>query len=115
MMPGVGHCYRGPGANTIGGLQQPAPTVGGPPTPASFDATHDVMSALQLWVEGGVAPERFIATKYTSDDPAKGIAFQRPICAFPAEAIYAGGSAPPAASTFVCRGNQIHDEWKLEQ
>ena len=104
MMPGLGHCTGGPGPNTIGGLQQPAPP--------SVDAVHDVMSALQMWVERGVAPEQFIATKYQSDDPAKGIAMQRPVCAYPAEAVYLGAGPAADAASFVCRPHSMKDEWE---
>ena len=45
------------------------------PNPA--DPADDVISALDNWVENGVAPEKIIATKYVNDDPTQGIAFQR--------------------------------------
>ena len=54
----------GPGPNVIGALGVPAPQ----------DPEHDMLLALQRWVEEGVAPEHIIATKYVGDDPAKGVA-----------------------------------------
>jgi hypothetical protein len=45
-----------------------------------IDAEHDLLKALERWVEQGVAPDKIIATKYFDDDPKKGVAFQRPLC-----------------------------------
>src|SRR4029077_13463905 len=45
MVPGMGHCTGGPGPNAFGGLAQPA---------APLDPQHDLVSALEKWVEGGV-------------------------------------------------------------
>jgi feruloyl esterase len=76
MAPGMWHCgmsvAAGPGPNSFGGMvQQPTP---------SFDAQHDLLSALTLWVQKGIAPTLVIATKYNDDQPQHGIAMQRPIC-----------------------------------
>ena len=104
MMAGLGHCTGGPGPNTIGGLQQP-------PSP-SLDAGHDIVSALQAWVEQGVAPAQIVATKYVDDSPAKGIAMQRPVCAFPAEATYRGAGPVDEAASFSCQPRPMNDEWE---
>ena|ERR1700681_3733201 len=50
------------------------------------DPQHDIFMALQSWVEKGVAPEHIVATKYVEDDPSKGKAMSRPVCAYPQQA-----------------------------
>ena len=93
MVPGMGHCTGGPGPNAFGGLAQPA---------APLDPQHDLVSALESWVEHGVAPTQIIATKYVKDDPAQGIAMQRPICPYPEEPRYKGTGSKTDASNFAC-------------
>ncbi len=93
MVPGMGHCSGGPGPNAFGGLAQPE-------TPA--DAQHDLLTALEQWVEHGVAPAQLVATKYTNDDPKQGIAMQRPLCPYPEEVHYKGQGNPAQATSFEC-------------
>ena len=93
MAPGVGHCFGGPGPNVFGGADNP----GGPP-----DAAHNVLLALQQWVERGLAPDRIIATKYPADDQTKPPAMTRPLCVFPKVPIYSGTGDTNAAASFVC-------------
>lgn len=92
MAPGVLHCGFGPGPNAFGALGAPAPA----------DADHDVMFALQRWVEEGIAPERVVATKYVEDNPAKGIARQMPLCPWPKQAAWDGSGDPNAAASYRC-------------
>lgn len=93
MLPGVGHCGTGIGPDNIGAENQKA---------VSSDPEHDAVSALLEWVEHGVPPHKFIATKFNSNDPAQGVQTQRPICAFPAEAIWNGSGDVNKASSFYC-------------
>jgi hypothetical protein len=93
MVPGMGHCTGGPGPNAFGGLAQPA---------APLDPQHDLVSALEDWVERGVAPAQITATKYIKDDPGQGIAMQRPICPYPEEPHYKGSGSTTDASNFIC-------------
>lgn len=102
MVPGMAHCAGGPGANAFGnafGLNGPDPS----------DPADDVLSALEHWVEHGVAPHRLTATKYVNDDPASGIAFQRPLCLFPKIAKYRGSGDPAAAENWRCVRAPSHD------
>jgi feruloyl esterase len=94
MAPGMQHCGGGEGPNAVGGPF-------GLPAPAR-DPEHDVVAALAHWVEDGVAPERLIATKYREDDPAKGIARQRPWCPYPLVARYSGQGSRNDAANFGC-------------
>ena len=97
MVPGMTHCYFGPGASSFGGVGQQIPPV--------RDAAHDVQTALERWVEKGVAPERIVATKYTDDKAAtRAVRLTRPLCVHPAVAQYSGSGDPNDAASFVCRG-----------
>ena len=95
MVPGMAHCAGGPGANAFG---QPFSING--PNPS--DASDDVLTALDQWVEQRNAPDKFIATKYVNDDPTQGIAFQRPLCPFPQIAKYNGKGSTTSAASFAC-------------
>jgi hypothetical protein len=92
MAPGMAHCSGGAGLNAFGNG-----TVNGP----VIDADHDLVKALERWVEQGVAPDRIIATHYVNNDAAQGVQFQRPLCAYPQRAEYTGGD-PNSASSFAC-------------
>lgn len=83
----------GPGPNAFGGLAQPA---------VALDAQHDLVSAIEEWVERGVAPARITATKYVHDDPSQGVAMQRPICPYPEEPRYKGSGSTADAGNFAC-------------
>lgn len=93
MVPGMSHCALGPGANAFGNYGD-APVV---------DAEHDILAALNRWVERGIAPEKIIATHYVDDNPAKRIQFERPLCPYPEVAQYNGHGDPSNASSFTCR------------
>ena len=92
LVPGLYHCAGGPGPSGIG-TSSPA---------SSKDADHDVISAVERWVEKGTAPDRIIATKYVDNSPAKGIAMQRPLCAWPLAARYKGTGDTNDAGNFAC-------------
>jgi feruloyl esterase len=93
VVPGMGHCGGGPGPNAFGGLAQPA---------VPMDSQHDIVSALEQWVEHGVAPAQLVATKYNKDDPKQGVAMQRPVCPYPQEAEYKGQGSTADAGSFAC-------------
>ncbi len=93
MVPGMQHCAGGPGPNSFGQL--------GNPTPA--DPEHNIFSALEQWVEKGIAPERITATKYVNDsNPAGGIKMTRPLCPYPQISKYKGTGDTNDAANFVC-------------
>jgi feruloyl esterase len=79
MVPGMNHCKGGPGANVF-----------------------DMLTPLVHWVERDIAPDRVLATHYLNNDPDQGVAFTRPLCAYPSEAVYKGGN-PNDAVSFVCK------------
>ena len=82
MAPGVHHCGGGPGPNTF-----------------------DSLTALENWVEGGVAPDRIIAS-----NSAGGVVDRtRPLCPYPQEARYVGIGSIDDAVNFVCTRRQDDD------
>lgn len=97
--------YLGAGARAVGGPQAAdafvrlflAPGMqhcGGGPGPNSFD----MLSALEQWVEGGVAPARLIASHATNGVVDR----TRPLCAYPQVARYTGSGSIDAAENFRC-------------
>ncbi|MGC1305049.1 MAG: tannase/feruloyl esterase family alpha/beta hydrolase [Caulobacteraceae bacterium] len=96
MAPGVMHCGAGPGPDAFNAAN------GGAGKPASATPRDDLFAALAHWVEDGAAPAQVIATKYVDDTPTKGVALQRPLCAYPQKAWYRGSGDSHDASAFVC-------------
>jgi feruloyl esterase len=94
LAPGVWHCGGGPGANAFGNLSDNLP-------PQPLNPADDVLGALIAWVEDGVPPVAVTATKYINDTAAQGIAFQRPLCLYPAHSAYVSGPKT-SASSFTC-------------
>ncbi|MGH9142133.1 MAG: tannase/feruloyl esterase family alpha/beta hydrolase [Vicinamibacterales bacterium] len=94
LVPGLYHCSGGPGPVAFG-TSQPAPA-------SQRDADHDALRALERWVEQGTAPSRIVGTKYVDNDPAKGVALQRPLCAYPQVAKYNGSGDSKDAASFTC-------------
>jgi feruloyl esterase len=94
MVPGMGHCSTGPGANIFNGANNP----GNPQDP-----DHDLVAAVDRWVQTDVAPDKVIATKFADDIPANGdVAFTRPLCPYPQVAQYKGRGNTADAANFVC-------------
>jgi len=95
MVPGMTHCYGGPGATSFGGVGQQIP-------PAR-DAAHDLQTALENWVERGAAPAQMIATKFTEEDAkARTVRLTRPLCLYPTVPRYKGTGDPNDAANFLC-------------
>jgi feruloyl esterase len=80
MVPGMGHCRGGPG-------------------PDQFDA----LSALEAWVEDGVAPDRLIASKVQDGEVVR----SRPLCPFPQVAEWTGSGSTDDAANFVCAARNL--------
>ena len=97
MLPAVAHCGGSTGPSAVGG--------GMPEPPAAFrDADHHVVSAVIKWVEQGVAPEKIIATRFSSGV----LTLSRPVCPWPAQAVYSGSGDVNAAASFSCAA-QLED------
>lgn len=77
MMPGVEHCFGGPGPSWV-----------------------NYLTEIDKWVETGNAPDHVIA--YWLDAKAQPTG-ARPVCAYPSVAKYDGKGDPRDASSFSCR------------
>jgi feruloyl esterase len=84
MAPGMGHCRGGPGLTSFGENGGAGP------------ASSDMFTALEEWVEHGVAPARVIATNLQPT-------FTRPLCPYPQNAVYVGRGSTNDAGSFECR------------
>ena len=99
LLPATAHCGGSTGPNSVGG--------GMPEPPAAYrDADHHMVSAVIKWVEQGVAPDRIIANKF---DSAGHVARSRPICAYPAQAVYNGTGSVDDAANFHCETPKLSD------
>jgi feruloyl esterase len=95
MIPGMTHCSGGAGASNIGGVGMQPPPV--------RDASHDLVTALERWVEQGTAPTQFVATKFTDNEATtRTVKFTRPLCRYPETSRYKGTGDPNDAASFVC-------------
>ncbi|HET6143996.1 MAG TPA: tannase/feruloyl esterase family alpha/beta hydrolase [Candidatus Acidoferrales bacterium] len=90
MVPGMHHCGNGPGPNVFGG-----PNQGLPP---QLDAQHDIVMALDRWVEDGVAPEKIIASHLTNGAVDRTLA----LCPYPQAPIFNGPGDPNVAENYHC-------------
>ncbi len=76
MAPGMAHCGGGEGPDTF-----------------------DMVSALEQWVEHGLAPDRIIASH-----SSRGVVDRtRPLCPYPKVAVYTGTGNANEAANFVCK------------
>src|SRR5262249_8870695 len=74
-LPGMWHCAGGAGPNTF-----------------------DALTALDAWVEKGIAPDSIPASHATSGEVDR----TRPLCAYPAVAQYRGAGSIDDAANFSC-------------
>jgi feruloyl esterase len=89
MVQGMGHCNGGDGPSNFGvSTQRPA------------DSEHDVLTALEQWVEKGAAPEKFIGSRM--DTKTNTVDLTRPICSYPKNPVYQGSGATTDAASFAC-------------
>jgi len=58
------------------------------------------VTALEQWVEKGVAPEQLVGTGKSALDSAKPL--RRPLCVYPQVARYDGSGDPANAASFRC-------------
>jgi feruloyl esterase len=92
MVPGMQHCFGGPGTDTFG-------QFGSSP---QNDPQHNMYVALEQWVEKGSPPTSVIASRLDGPGPAAKVVETRPLCAYPQEAKYKGSGDTNDAANFVC-------------
>jgi feruloyl esterase len=100
MAPDVGHCYGGAGPNAFQTLYHKL-GLGELPPPI-MDSDHDMLMALEAWVERDVEPRQIIASRYQDDDYSKRVVRTMPLCPFPAMARYDGHGDANLASSWSC-------------
>lgn len=89
LVPGMGHCFGGPGVTNIGQWGEQLPET----------RDSDILMRLVDWTERGAMTNSIIArTPAAGKTPAR----ERPICAYPSFPEYRGGD-PAKASSFECR------------
>ncbi|KQO05885.1 tannase/feruloyl esterase family alpha/beta hydrolase [Paenibacillus sp. Leaf72] len=86
IIPGLAHVFDGPGVQDIG--------IGFRATPK--DREHDALTALSLWVEEGIAPERLLPVAFKNGSLLNGFLldeyeYERPVYAYPNQAVYESG------------------------
>ena len=91
MVPGMGHCFGGEGPSSFGQNGQRA---------TQADPEHDTLSALERWVESGVAPEQFMAARLNAKTGEADMT--RPICAYPHKPVWNGSGSASEAINFKC-------------
>ena len=89
IIPGQAHIFGGPGLQEVGMLGI---------VPGLRDREHDVLMALEAWVEEGVAPDRLMGVSFKEGTFLKEIALERPVFAYPGEAVYRSGDTNKAES-----------------
>jgi len=86
IIPGLAHVVDGPGVQDI--------AIGVRATPK--DREHDALTALSVWVEEGIAPERLLPVAFKDGSLQNGIImdeyeYERPVYAYPCRAVYESG------------------------
>jgi Tannase and feruloyl esterase len=99
MVPGVQHCFGGPGPDLFGQIVPPA---------ADAKAANNLGAALQAWVESGHAPDAIVGHKGSPESepmPAPVLLEekQRLLCAYPLIAVLRKNSDPDKAASYVCK------------
>jgi feruloyl esterase len=79
LAPGMHHCGGGPGLNRF-----------------------DALTALERWVEEGIAPDAIVA-----EHAGSGVARTRPLCAYPSIAVYDGHGDADSAAHFRCKNRGL--------
>ena len=81
----------------------PGPNFFGTFLEGKADPETNLSTALQRWVEEGIAPERIIATKWRDDEnPSSEVVRSRALCVWPLVARYRGQGSTDTASSFDC-------------
>jgi feruloyl esterase len=91
LAPGVNHCGGGAGPNSS--FAYTLANAVGP-----LDPDHDILAALDRWVEQGVAPKQLIASHFTNGVADK----TRPVCVYPQIARFTGRGDPNQPGSWAC-------------
>jgi tannase/feruloyl esterase len=89
MIPGMLHWMGGDVPDQFGGSGADAPVL---------DSDHDMLSALERWVEHGSPPQNLVASE-VKDGQVKTTQL---LCASPLSAVYRGSGSKSDAANFAC-------------
>ncbi|MHA9737894.1 tannase/feruloyl esterase family alpha/beta hydrolase [Robinsoniella peoriensis] len=89
LMPGFAHTVGGSGVQDVG-------MTGASVTPR--DPEHDVLCAMEQWVEKGIAPERILGTHFKMGMAGLQFDYDRPAYAYPYIADFTGGDPNQSAN-----------------
>jgi hypothetical protein len=90
LVPGMGHCGGGIGPNDFGNAVNST----------RAGAEHNILTALEAWVERDTAPAKLVGSGRAVDDPTRTLT--RPLCPYPQTAHYRGAGDPNVAENFAC-------------
>lgn len=82
LIPGFSHTMGGPGVKDIGVLGI---------TDVPKDSEHDLICAIEAWVENGKAPDRFLGTYFKESENRNEFDYGRPSYAYPYVTEFLGG------------------------
>jgi feruloyl esterase len=91
MVPGMGHCGGGPGANVVFRSEVAAAVP--------LDPDRDLLTALEQWVEHDRAPSTFVASRLNKEGALERT---RLVCAYPNIAQYRGAGDVNRADNWSC-------------
>jgi feruloyl esterase len=78
--------------------------------PGFEDSRHDILLALRDWVEEGTAVDSLVATTWkVQNDSSSGVLRQRPLCPYPAMAVYDGEGNVDEAGSWSCAVQDSED------
>ena len=100
MVPAMHHCGNGPGPNSFGGANQGFPQ--------QFDRQHDIVIALDRWVEQGLAPDKIIASHLTNGVVDRTL----PLCPYPQVTVYNGSGDVKVTESYHCENRSF--QWAIE-
>jgi len=83
LAPGMQHCGGGHGPNLF-----------------------DTLTAMENWVERGIAPDSLLATHFVNNNRAMPVDRTMPLCMFPTEATYKGTGNVNDAANWSCAANE---------
>ncbi len=92
LVPGMQHCFGGPGPSAFGQFS----------VLPQKDAGSSLYLSLERWVEAATPPADVKASKMTAD--GKSVSMTRPICAYPQLPKYNGSGDTNEARNFSCAG-----------
>ncbi|KAK3064786.1 hypothetical protein LTS18_003959 [Coniosporium uncinatum] len=113
MVPGMQHCFDSPRVNApwyfAGGSQAWRLGLSAHSVPGFENSEHDLLLALQDWVEKDKPIERIIATAFTNEtfQGKYNVIRQRPLCMWPQRSTYIGSGDPNLPENWDCSATYV--------